>query len=89
MFSLYVDPAQMDPPHLFDGDAARYLDWFRQSKTMPGHTILTPGEAERASRAKRLAEGVPLSQETWDSIAATALAVGLEDARVKRALSKP
>ncbi|MGA2793884.1 MAG: malate/lactate/ureidoglycolate dehydrogenase [Roseiarcus sp.] len=89
MFSLYVDPAQMDPSHLFDGDAARYLDWFRQSKTMPGHTILTPGEAERASRVIRFAEGVPLSQETWDSIAATALAVGLEDARVKRALSKP
>lgn len=88
MFSLYVDPAQMDPSHLFNGDVARYLDWFRQAKTMPGHTILTPGEAERASHAKRLAEGVPLPQETWDSIAATALAVGLEDARVKQALSK-
>ncbi len=55
---------------------------------MPGRTILTPGEAERASRANRLAKGVPLPQETWDSIAATALAVGLEDARAKRALSK-
>jgi hydroxycarboxylate dehydrogenase B len=88
MFSLYVDPMRMDPSHLFDGDAARYLDWFKQAKAMPGHTILTPGEPERASRKKRLAEGVPLPQETWDSIAAAARSVGLEDARVNLAFAK-
>ena len=55
MFSLYVDPGRIDPSHFFDGDAARYLDWFKQGKTMPGQAILTPGEPERASRAKRLA----------------------------------
>ena len=78
MFSLYVDPARIDPAHLFDGDMARYLDWFAQARTMPGQTILTPGEAERASRARRLAEGVPLPRETWESIAAAARAVGVK-----------
>jgi hypothetical protein len=63
VFSLYVDPARMDPFRPFDGDAARYLDWFRQAKTMPGRTMLRPGEAERASRANRLAKGVPLPRK--------------------------
>jgi uncharacterized oxidoreductase len=88
MFSLYVDPKQIDPAHFFDGDATRYLDWFKQGKTMPGQTILTPGEPERASRAKRLADGVPLPRETWDSIAAAARGVGLGSARVERTLVK-
>ncbi len=64
MFSLYVDPVRIDPSHFFDQDAARYIDWFRQAKPLPGHTILTPGEPERLSRAKRLIEGVPLPRET-------------------------
>ena len=86
MFSLYVDPARIDPSHLFDGDMARYLAWFGQARTMPGHTMLSPGEPERAARARRLAEGVPLPRETWESIAAAARAVGLDDARVARTL---
>ena len=88
MFSLYVDPGRIDPSHIFDGDAARYLAWFKQGKPMPGQTILTPGEPERASRAKRLADGVPLPRETWDSIAAAARSVGLDSARVARTLSR-
>jgi hydroxycarboxylate dehydrogenase B len=88
MFSLYIDPARIDPSHFFDRDMARYLDWFKQARTMPGQTIMTPGEPERAARAKRLAEGVPLSRETWNSIAAAARSVGLDHARVKRTLAK-
>src|SRR5579862_3211760 len=55
MFSIYVDPAQIDPWRLFDEDMARYLAWFGRARTMPGHAILTPGEPERASRDRRLA----------------------------------
>jgi uncharacterized oxidoreductase len=88
MLSLYLDPARMDPSHLFDGDMARYLDWFKQGKAMPGHQILTPGEPERFSRAKRMTAGVPLTLETWNSIAAAAIGVGLDDVRVKRSLAR-
>ena len=85
MFSVYVDPARVDPEKLFDGDVGRYLDWFKTAKTMPGQTILTPGEPERAARAKRMAEGVPLPAETWDSIAAAALGVGIAQSEVDAA----
>ena len=52
MFSLYIDPAQVDPAHVFDADMTRYLDWLQQAKAIPGEAILTPGEPERAQRAQ-------------------------------------
>ena len=77
MFSLYLDPSQIDPAHVFDADMTRYLDWFQQGKAIPGEAILTPGEPERASRAKRAQSGVPLPDEAWALIVATARSVGV------------
>jgi hydroxycarboxylate dehydrogenase B len=77
MFSLYLDPSQIDPAHVFDADMTRYLDWFQQGKAIPGEAILTPGEPERASRVKRAQSGVPLSDEAWTLIKATARSVGV------------
>jgi hydroxycarboxylate dehydrogenase B len=55
----------------------RYLDWFSQGKAIPGEAIMTPGEPERLSRAKRARSGVPLPDETWASIGAAARSVGV------------
>jgi uncharacterized oxidoreductase len=84
MFSLYVDPARLDPSHVFDEDMARYLDWFRQARTAPDQRILTPGEPERVARENRVVSGVLMSGEAWESIAITALGVGLSRERVER-----
>ena len=77
MFSLYLDPKRIDPSHVFDADMSRYLDWFQQGKAIPGEAIMTPGEPERLSRAKRGKSGVPLPDETWAAIVATARSVGV------------
>jgi hydroxycarboxylate dehydrogenase B len=77
MFSLYLDPSQVDPSHVFDADMTRYIDWFQQGKAIPGEAIMTPGEPERASRAKRTRSGVPLPAEAWASIVAAARSVGV------------
>ena len=77
MFSLYLDPEQIDPSHVFDADMARYLAWFAEAKAAPGQAILTPGEPERATRAKRLASGVPLPEEAWEAILASARSAGV------------
>ena len=63
--------------NVFDADMTRYLDWFSQGKAVPGEAILTPGEPERLSRATRGKSGVPLPDETWASIVATARSVGV------------
>jgi hydroxycarboxylate dehydrogenase B len=77
MFSLYLDPNQIDPSHVFDADMTRYLAWFQDGKTIPGQAIFTPGEPERLSRAKRGKDGVPLPDEAWALIVATARSVGV------------
>ena len=77
MFSFYVDPRQVDPSHVFDADMTRYLDWFQRAKAIPGKAVMTPGEPERAERAKRTATGVPLPSEAWASIVAAARSVGV------------
>ena len=77
MFSIYVDPRQVDPSHIFDADMTRYLDWLQRAKAIPGQTVMTPGEPERAERAKRAASGVPLTAEAWASIVAAARSVGV------------
>ena len=38
---------------------------------------MTPGEPERAERARRTASGVPLPAEAWASIVAAARSVGV------------
>src|ERR1700688_4562386 len=77
MFSLSLDPVQIDPSHVFDADMARYLAWFREAKVAPGEAVLTPGEPERMARAKRMATGVPLPEEAWEAILASARSVGV------------
>jgi uncharacterized oxidoreductase len=76
MFSLYIDPKRIDPSHVFDADMTRYLQWFADAKTIPGEEVLTPGEPERRNRAQRSADGVPLPEEVWAAIQATARQVG-------------
>jgi uncharacterized oxidoreductase len=77
MFSLYVDPKQVDPSHVFDADMTRYLDWFQRARAIPGQRVMTPGEPERVERAKRASSGVPLTAEAWASIVAAARSVGV------------
>jgi uncharacterized oxidoreductase len=78
MFSLYVDPSRVNPGDLFDADVSEFLAWVGAAKPIPGQKVLTPGEPERAARADRLAHGLPLSEETWASIVASARKLGIE-----------
>ncbi len=78
MFSVYVDPQRINPGHLFDADVTAFLQYVREAKPMPGESVLTPGEPERAARAERLANGVPLADDTWASIVTAGRGVGVE-----------
>ena len=50
-----------------------------------GEEILVPGEPESRTRAQRLAEGVPLPDDTWAAIVETARSVGLDERRIQQA----
>ncbi|MFV0281391.1 MAG: malate/lactate/ureidoglycolate dehydrogenase [Rhodoblastus sp.] len=77
MFSIYVDPARVDPAHVFDADVTAYVDFFKSAKPAKGvEDVLVPGEPERRMRAERTKNGVPLTRATWNSICAKAREVG-------------
>ena len=80
MFSLYVDPARIDPEHIFPPEAVRYVDHVKSARpSEPGGEVLVPGEPEEKSRAKRLKHGIPLPDDTWTSIMTTARSVGVSE----------
>ena len=83
MLSVYLSPEVFDQGGGFADDVKRYINYVKDARRVdPDKPVLTPGEPERATRVERLENGIPLPQETWASIAATALKVGIDEARV-------
>ncbi len=86
MLSFYVDPAVVDPQSFFPADVARYVTYFKSAQPItPGGEVLTPGEPEERTRKQRLAEGVPLPDDTWASIVNAAREVGVDESRIQQA----
>lgn len=84
MFSFYIDPTHVDPESLFPDEVNRYLAFVKRAKPIEtGSETLLPGEPEQRSKAKRLAEGIPLSRDTWNAIVMTAHDVGVDAGKLK------
>ena len=67
-------------------DVARYIAYFKSAKpATPGGEVLIPGEPEQRTRQQRLAEGMPLPDDTWASIVAAAREVGVDERRIQQA----
>jgi hydroxycarboxylate dehydrogenase B len=79
MFSFYVDPTKVDPRQMFSAEIERFIGYLKNTRTAePGGEILLPGEPETRMRAQRLAHGIPLPEDTWTALLATARQVGLD-----------
>ena len=75
-----------DAEGFFPTDIAKYVSFVKSSRpATPGVEILVPGEQEVRTRAQRLADGVPLPDDTWAAIVETARSVGLDERRIQRA----
>lgn len=86
MLSFYVDPGKLDPSGFFPPDAAKYLAHVKSSRpVVKGGEVLVPGEPEARMRSERLKNGVPLPDDTWAAIVATARKVGLDEKRITAA----
>ena len=84
MFSFYVDPGKCDPQQMFSGEIARFIGYLKNTKTVEsGGEILLPGEPEARMRAERLAQGIPLPDDTWSALLAAARGVGLDVANLR------
>jgi hydroxycarboxylate dehydrogenase B len=86
MFAIYVDPKVVDPANFFDGEIARYISYFKNTKPAVGvDEVLIPGEPEARMRAERTRNGVPLTDDTWAAIVNTARDLGVSEAIIQRA----
>ncbi len=88
MMSIYIDPKVIDPGGFFPAECAEYVAYYKSARPeQAGGEVLVPGEAESRAKAKKLKEGVPLSDGTWDAIADTARTLGIGDNVIKAALN--
>lgn len=86
MFSVLVDPAQLGDRAAFEAEALAYIDWVKVSPPREGFdAVQFAGEPERASKARRSAEGVPVDATTWQEILAAADKLGVARASVQAA----
>ena len=84
MFSVLVDPAALGDRETFEHEALAFIDWVKASPPREGFDpVRVAGEPERASRARRSAEGVPVDANTWQEILAAAGKLGVDAGAVQ------
>ena len=75
---IALDPAAFDGAEEFRADAASLVAWVKSSRLAPGFSEITvPGEPERRERARRLRDGIPLAEETWQQLTEAASKGGI------------
>lgn len=86
MFSVLVDPAVVADRAAFEREALAFIEWVQASPPRAGFgPVQVAGDAERASRARRRAEGVPVDGITWQEILGAAAKLGVAPASVNAA----
>jgi uncharacterized oxidoreductase len=79
MLSIFIAPAIYDRENRVAREATRFVEFVLGSPPItPGQPVQAPGDVERATRKRRLADGVPLDDKTLADLAAAAKSVGIE-----------
>lgn len=88
MLSIYMAAEFFQSDHDFAGEVRQYVDFVKSAKpVVPGQEVLVPGETERRNNEQRLAEGIPLPDDTWQAILGGAEQAGMSQAQIERALA--
>ena len=90
MLTIILDPNAIADAPTFAREANAFLDWVTASPPRPGFDrVRLAGEPERESRAKRLAEGIPVDVNSWNDILAAAARLKVDPAKVNRLAGVP
>ena len=86
MFSVIVDPAAVGSRSAFEAEALAFVQWVQASPAREGFgPVQVAGDAERASRAARTAQGIPVDGTTWQEIVDAGVKLGLAPAAIRAA----
>jgi uncharacterized oxidoreductase len=84
MFSVLLDPSALGDRAAFEAEAQAFLDWVQASPAREGFgPVQVAGDAERAHRAQRTAQGVPVDGTTWNEIVGGAAKLGVDPQAVR------
>ena len=85
MLTMLFDPARLADGAVFQREMQACLDWVKASPPQPGvERVLVAGEPERACRAKRLANGIPVDENTWAELLAAAGKLGRDAGKMRQ-----
>jgi uncharacterized oxidoreductase len=86
MLTVLIDPAALGARDSFEREAAAFVDWLLASPAREGfESVRLAGDPERAARAQRTRDGVPVDATTWQQILEAATKLGLDAPAVARA----
>jgi uncharacterized oxidoreductase len=78
MLLVVIDPSRLAEPGWINEEVKAMTDYVTASRPRKsGEPVLIPGDPERETRAKRIAEGVPIDDETWREFAVAARGVNV------------
>jgi uncharacterized oxidoreductase len=84
MLSVLIDPGGLIDCAAFGAEIDATLDHVRASPPeSPDAPVQVPGDPERLTREARLAQGIPIDEESWREIVAAAESLGLPRRRVE------
>jgi uncharacterized oxidoreductase len=83
MFAIVIDPERFADRAWLASEMESIVAWVKSSPPRPGtDQVLVAGEPERISMARRLADGIPIDNNTWNELLAAARAVGVAAERL-------
>lgn len=83
MLSFIVDPERLGTAAHLAQEARAFAEWVKASPPSRDAAVLLPGDPERASRARRSEEGIPIDANTWAELIAAGARLGLEEATLR------
>ena len=85
MLTIVLDPGRLGDPAVFGRETTAFIDWVKASAPGPhGEGVLVAGEPERASRTRRLSQGIPVDAATWQELLVAARQLGRDPAQIQR-----
>lgn len=78
--AFVLDPARFGDPAAFRAELAAVIADVKASPPAdPDNPVLVAGEKERITKARRLAQGIPVDATTWGNLVAAAQSLGINE----------
>lgn len=85
MLTFLLDPQRLTAADVFGPEMQAFLDWVRASPPRDGvDRVRVSGEPERETRARRLADGIPIDPTTWNELLQATASLGRDPQAMNR-----